>query len=301
MSSNSTVPLTSAFPSGLALLGGIPTQSQDLVASGIFLLAYIVLSPIVIFRLVKRSTRCWALIRPAAFVQARIATFFIRVVMSKGNYASGWFIAEQITLLSGFVLICEPALTILRAHVEQSGSGERILTDKDRLISKVLRLLQVALIIALGLGVYTGTKFGDLNDSKTLSQVENYRDANALICLGVTIVIGIVAMVVQVSDSLELRNTAWIVVLAALLTIPSAYKLILYKSSPPNPVGAINKALFYILASIPEFLVAGMYLSTNLIEKFGVSPIGSRGNSDRQERLEMGNQQWKPMLSTSRA
>lgn len=65
-------------------------------SSIIFLIAYATLAPLVIFRLIKRETRCWVLIRPALFVQTRIGTWIIRAVMSKGNYASGWFIAEQV-------------------------------------------------------------------------------------------------------------------------------------------------------------------------------------------------------------
>lgn len=126
--SNST--LSDIFPSGLTLTGGIPIKSQDLGAyvcqfhnliylpsflltlcssnrSVAFTLAYFVLLPLAVWRLASSSSRCFALIRPAIFVLARIGTYAVRARISQGHYEKGLFIAEQVCspLTCVFVLL----------------------------------------------------------------------------------------------------------------------------------------------------------------------------------------------------
>jgi hypothetical protein len=64
----------------------------------VFAVAYGLLLPAFALRLLNPSSRCVVLLRPAAFVLARIPTFAIRANMSEGHYNPGLFIAEQVRL-----------------------------------------------------------------------------------------------------------------------------------------------------------------------------------------------------------
>ncbi|KAM0745804.1 hypothetical protein T439DRAFT_384601 [Meredithblackwellia eburnea MCA 4105] len=224
MSSN----LTSIFPPGISLTGGIPIKSQDLGASVIFTMIYLVIFPLAVWRLVASSSRCFALVRPTAFALARIITFVIRAIQADGHYSKGLFIAEQ--------------------------------TPPDRAHRRSYPWYLCRLSVV-------ERQFHDFFD-----------DANAVICLIVTILSGVVAAAAQVKEtpSLPPRSTVYLVAVSALLTISSAYRLFLYEHSPsPNPVGSGTKAAFYIFSSIPEMIVSILYVSLNLNVAFDI-PEGRR-------------------------
>ena len=47
---------------------------------------YVIATPLLIYRLVKKETRCIPLIRPAIFLLARYIMLVLRAIMSKNNY-----------------------------------------------------------------------------------------------------------------------------------------------------------------------------------------------------------------------
>lgn len=139
---------SSGYPTSLALLGGIPVKSQDLAPyafcslalsfrvmpslinshvspnfvtcrSIIFALAYSLLLPVVIWRLVTPASRCLTLIRPAIFISIRIGTFIVRAIQSDGHYETGLFIADQVRLAIATVLPAElhEAHELMRAQL----------------------------------------------------------------------------------------------------------------------------------------------------------------------------------------
>ncbi|KAG8694871.1 hypothetical protein FRC11_001903, partial [Ceratobasidium sp. 423] len=72
------------IPTGFSITGGIPIKSQDLAASIVFIILYVCLIPLAVWRLASRESRTTTMIRPAIFVLVRIATYIMRAVQSNG-------------------------------------------------------------------------------------------------------------------------------------------------------------------------------------------------------------------------
>lgn len=68
-------------------------------SSIIFLAAWALLTPLLVWRFAVRRTRIAVLIRPAVVIVIRIATFVIRALEANGNYATSLFITEQVSRL----------------------------------------------------------------------------------------------------------------------------------------------------------------------------------------------------------
>ncbi|KAM0754320.1 hypothetical protein T439DRAFT_284912 [Meredithblackwellia eburnea MCA 4105] len=270
--------LTSIFPTGISLTGGIPIKSQDLAASVIFTIIYALIFPVAVWRLISSSSRCFALIRPTAFAMARIVTFIIRALQANGNYSKGLFIAEQVLLLCGFILLCEPLLTLIGYHMMRNTVPH---PGQGAMLNRIHRLLQLALTIALILGIYAGSQLASVSSttsSSSISTIKDCRDANAIICLIVTVLSAVVSLAAQAKErpALPIKSTIYLVAISALLSISSAYRLFLYEHSPsPNPVGSGTKAAFYLLSSVPEVVVSILYISLNLNTAFEI-PEGRR-------------------------
>ncbi|GAA5876007.1 hypothetical protein JCM1840_006244 [Sporobolomyces johnsonii] len=284
--------LTDVFPKGFALTGGIPVKSQDLAASIVFIIAYFVLTPLAIWRVLNPASRTLLLIRPVIFLQARIVTFILRAVQANGHYSTGLFIAEQILLLCGFLLICEPLVALVKYHTFQGWvpTGQRGQAPFEWL----LRFMRLALLVAIILGIVTGSEVSsaetDPSDANTLRQC---RWANTIIALVVIVLAMALVLFVHVKKTIPLRSTAYLLVVGALLfkpdlisspqIIPSAYKLAIY-AAPPSPVSAGSKAVFYCLFSLPEFVVTLLYLGVNLEVEFDVREGARKEKWDKDAR-----------------
>ncbi|GAA5888618.1 hypothetical protein JCM5296_001091 [Sporobolomyces johnsonii] len=274
--------LTDVFPQGFALTGGIPVKSQDLAASIVFIIAYFVLIPLAVWRVLNPASRTLLLIRPVIFLQTRIVTFILRAVQSNGHYSTGLFIAEQILLLCGFLLICEPLVALVKYHTFQGWvpTGQKGQAPFEWL----LRFMKLALLVAIILGIVTGSEVSsaetDPSDANTLRQC---RWANTIIALVVIVLAMALVLFVHVKETIPLRSTAYLLVVGALLIIPSAYKLAIY-ASPPSPVSAGSKAVFYCLFSLPELVVTLLYLGVNLEAEFDVREGARKEKWDKQAR-----------------
>lgn len=277
--------MSDSFPAGLALTGGIPLKGQDLAASIIYLVAYVILFPIASWRLYSKSSRCWSLVRPFVFILARIVTYIFRALQANGNYAEPLFIGEQILLLCGFILLCEPLLTLLGYHMMRNVVPS---ASKGTILVRIQLLLKVALTVALILGVYAGAEFGSLDQPSTLSTVKTCRNVNAIICTVVTALAVLVAIASQFKESprLPVRWTVFLVAVSGLLVIPSAYRIVLYTGPVPGEEHVGTKVAFYCLFSLPEFLVATLYVSVNLNDAFEI-PAG-REKEKVQKQMKNG-------------
>ncbi|KAI5477000.1 hypothetical protein MNV49_006958 [Pseudohyphozyma bogoriensis] len=270
------------FPSNIALLGGIPTKSGDLAPSIIFLLCYFAITPIAVYRIITPSSRCFTLIRPVIFILVRIATFIVRSVQAAGTETKNIFIAEQILLLCGFILICEPLVTLTKYHVTRNMPPSE---GKGTLWHRVMRLLQIALMIALILGISAGTSFSSLSDPSKESSVKSQRDANAIICLIITFLCGIVAVGGFFLEKLPLKPTLHLVGAATFLTVASLYKIVVYeKHTPPNPTSSGTKAAFYIFSSLMELVVVWSYVFFNIKEEFDVAGAREKESIEKSMR-----------------
>ncbi|GAA5828399.1 hypothetical protein JCM11251_006227 [Rhodosporidiobolus azoricus] len=168
---SNTVALSEIWPFGLTLTRDKPIKMHQVPGLGSrsvdhLHLAFVLLLPLAIWRWSCPSTRTWTLLRPSIVFVVRIATYAIRAVEANGNYSEGLFIAEQILLLVGLLPLVEPIVVLLRAHVRrnwtpvppaQAGEVQR----EVGLMTRALRILQAAVLVALILGFVAGAKAGD--------------------------------------------------------------------------------------------------------------------------------------------
>lgn len=265
---------SASLTSGVSLLGGVPLKSQDLAASIVFAIYYLALAgPLAAFRLWSPATRSTLLIRPAIFTLARSATFVIRAVQANGQNAdTGLYIAEQILLLCGFVLLCEPLLQLAAFHITRHVAPT---AERGGHAPKVVILLRLCILAALVLGIYAGSQMGSVigasgDNSSSLNTLRTCRDVNAILCLVVTASVGLTVLFWHLTPrghGLPARATLLILALATLLSISSGYKLYIYEKSPAvSPVAAGAKVAFYCLSALPEALATALFLGVNIVE-----------------------------------
>ncbi|GAA5852679.1 hypothetical protein JCM8547_002587 [Rhodosporidiobolus lusitaniae] len=272
-SSDAESSLANSWPAGLTLTGGIPTESQDLAASIVFAVAFLLLLPLAILRFAQPATRTWVLLRPTIVATLRIATYIIRAVEAKGNYSEGLFIAEQVLLLSGLIPLVDPIVSLLRAHVKRNWipepparAGEE--QKKRTMLDRALRVLKLAVLVAIILGIVSGVKAGNaINDPDQASQLKTYRYATIGLTLFIIGVSALVCCAVHVRDGLPLRGTLFILLACGILLIPNLYKLVTALHHPSMLSGG-TKAAFYLLSAWPEHLCILLYLWPNLNEMF---------------------------------
>ncbi|GAA6027804.1 hypothetical protein JCM8097_001726 [Rhodosporidiobolus ruineniae] len=275
MSSSSIDSLADAFPKGFSLTGGVPLEKQDLAASIIFTIAFVLLLPAIVWRWSRRCSRTWLLLRPTLVAMFRIATYIIRAIESKGNYSEGLFIAEQVLLLAGLVPLLEPLVGLLRSHVRRYWTPvpPSQQTEEQRrgdLLARALRILQLAVFVALILAIVAGTKAGSAtSDPNSADELRHYRYATiglSIFILGVT---AIVNGAIFLRDSLPLSGTLYIFGMCGLLLIPNVYKLVV-SLHPPGMFSVGTKTAFYLLSALPEWLAIVLYFSVNLNDLFAV-------------------------------
>ncbi|CAE6483003.1 hypothetical protein ACGC1H_003463 [Rhizoctonia solani] len=239
------------LPPGFSITGGIPTKSQDLAASVIFIIAYACLIPLTAWRLASKASRSRTLIRPAIFVLVRTATYVIRALQSNGNYSQTLFIVEQVLLLAGFPIICEALLSFLEYHITRTHTSP----EQGQTTQRVCRLLKLALIAALVLGVIAGTQTSNaINDPSKASQIRTLRNANAALCLAIVLGIIVVVLIAQCHKNLPIQPTVLLVFMAGCLAVAGAYRLALIHTSSP-PLAMSTKVKFYVLLGLMEWAV----------------------------------------------
>ncbi|KAI5481633.1 hypothetical protein MNV49_002859 [Pseudohyphozyma bogoriensis] len=203
------------------------------------------------------------LIRPAIFVIARVATFSVRAYQADGHYQKTTFIAEQILLLCGFVLICNPLLQLVGFHITRNSlpsAGGRSLE------TTILRLMELALMAALGLGIYAGTLIGDVGSHPDkINTLKTCRDINAYICAALTAVACLVVVLFTLTSRLPVMQSLHLVIMGVLLCIASVYKIVIYlKDPPPDSTAAGTKLAFYVFSSVSEVIVSILLFAFNL-------------------------------------
>ncbi|KAG9103894.1 hypothetical protein FRC06_007141 [Ceratobasidium sp. 370] len=239
------------LPTGLSITGGIPTKSQDLAASIIFIIAYACLIPLAVFRLAKKESRSTTLIRPAIFILVRLATYVMRAVQANGNYGQTLFIVEQVFLLAGFPIICEAILSLLEYHITRTHTSPK----QGQVTQRVVRVLRLALVAALVIGIVAGTQYSsDLSDPSKLNNLRTLRNVNAGLCLGIVLGVIVVVVVAHVHKNLPVQPTIMLVFMAGCLVIAGAYRLAMIHTTSP-PLAVSTKVKFYVLLSLMEWLV----------------------------------------------
>ncbi|QRV74436.1 proteophosphoglycan protein [Ceratobasidium sp. AG-Ba] len=248
------------LPSGLSITGGIPIKSQDLAPSIIFIVAYAILIPLAVFRIVRKESRSTTLIRPAIFIVVRIATYILRALQANGNYAEALFIVEQVFLLAGFPIICEAILSLLESHTTRTHTSSK----QGQITQRVTRLLRIALLVALIIGIVAGTQYSSaLSDPSKLDTLRTLRNVNAGLCLAIVIGVIVVVLVAQVHKNLPIQPTILLVFMAGCLVVAGAYRLAMIHTTSP-PLSIATKAKFYILLTLMEWLVTATLFAFNV-------------------------------------
>ncbi|CAE6482118.1 unnamed protein product [Rhizoctonia solani] len=269
-------------PTGFSITGGIPTKSQDLAPSIIFIIAYACIVPLAAWRLTSKASRSTTLIRPAIFVLVRIATYIMRAVQSNGNYSETLFIVEQVFLLAGFPIICEAILSLLEYHITRTHTSPK----QGQITQRVCRLLKLALLVALILGIVAGTKMSSaITDPTKAPQLRALRNANAALCLAIVLGIIVVVLFAQFHKSLPIQPTALLVFMAGCLTIAGAYRLALIHTSSP-PLTTSTKAKFYVLLALMEWAVTLALFVVNARVVFAEDLAKEKKKAAKEGRLD---------------
>ncbi|KAG8751050.1 hypothetical protein FRC12_012623 [Ceratobasidium sp. 428] len=239
------------LPAGLSITGGVPTRSQDLAPSIIFVIAYACLIPLAGFRLAKKESRSTTLIRPAIFILVRLATYIMRAIQANGNYRQTLFIVEQVFLLGGFPIICEAILTLLEYHITRTHTSPK----QGQITQRAIRILRLALLAALIIGIVAGTQYSsDLSNPSKLNSLRTLRNVNAGLCLAIVLGVIFVVLVAHFHKNLPVRPTLLLVFMAGCLVVAGAYRLAMIHTTSP-PLAVATKAKFYVLLSLMEWLV----------------------------------------------
>ncbi|KAM0746090.1 hypothetical protein T439DRAFT_384355 [Meredithblackwellia eburnea MCA 4105] len=246
--------VSSPFPTGVTLLGGIPTHTQDLAGSIIFLVLYLALMPLVGYRLASSKARCFALLRPSIFVGIRVATFAVRIYQTKGHYEIGYFIAQQILLLSGFILLCEPLVTLTVGHISRFTSRK---SQRWRITRLYGLFLEVTLMGCIGISAASAGQYSSLKNSNDISSavstIKALRDASVAVTLAILFQLQLVLGFFHFRDYLPGWPTVHIIGTASLLNITLVYRIILFTITI-NPLGTTTKVTFYIIFALLEYV-----------------------------------------------
>ena len=160
--------------------GGFPTH-KDLAPSIIFLAAYALTTPLLIFRLVRSQDRTVLLVRPSVFVAARFGMLVVRIIMAKGTYSLGLLIAELVLVSVGFLFLIEPCVSLWSRNIKWTLHTQA----EPRWVKRIRTLLTVALLAAISISAASGAL---INNAYTqpggIDKVKHMREAGYILSLG---------------------------------------------------------------------------------------------------------------------
>ncbi|GAA99053.1 uncharacterized protein L969DRAFT_427502 [Mixia osmundae IAM 14324] len=249
-----------------SLSGGIPNNAQDFAASIIFTVAFAVLIPICIFRLVVKETRTRILIRPLIFCLTQAVAYGMRAAIANGSTSTGIYEASEILLLAGFSAICEPIPALLTRVAGKYSKGASQHAE-NRLQQRVLLLCRLAITVALILGIVASTDISANESQSTMNSIKQYRIANAALIIGAISTSAIIAVNLISARLLQIRAVVVLVIQCALLIITAAYKLGSTLDRPAN-FSRSGKIVFYILTGAVEWLATLIFFAVNINQFF---------------------------------
>lgn len=249
----------------------------------IFTIGYVALTAVALWRAFRPSSRTAVLIRPLIFIALRLGTYAVRIAQSTGHYGIALFITEQVLLLSGFILLIEPLLSLTFFHVTRFNSVDQ----PARRLERLFRWLRVLIVASLALGIYAGTQMGDPD---AVTRVKVCRDVNVVICLAVTLFAGVFNVSRQLRDPrLPYLQTAHLIAIAVLLTLASAYRLELYANDHvPDSLHRGTKIAFYLLSALPEFVATMLFVAFDLNMEFDIPAARRRKREAKAMRKNGG-------------
>ncbi|EIM86800.1 uncharacterized protein STEHIDRAFT_147275 [Stereum hirsutum FP-91666 SS1] len=262
-----------------SIAGGLPTVSQDIAPSVIFLILYFVTNAVCIWRMISQYRKplrmLLSFIRIQLFESVRVVTMILRIVGAV-NYTNtlkgtasineSLIIAEQILLSVGYLMIASTLIKLTAFH-EARGTGG-VIPKQRRTVTGVLDL---AIIVAIIFGIIAGTNYSkSLTDASTANSVRNDRKISAIIVLVVlALLIGYNALLSTRPD-LPRKTSFWLIICSALLIVVPAYRLAQTLNPPSDSDSTGQKVAFYILQVAMEWLASTAILAVNAKEWCGV-------------------------------
>ncbi|TFY74623.1 hypothetical protein EWM64_g9388 [Hericium alpestre] len=269
------------------LSGGLPNSHQDTLPSIIFLALFGATSLLCLFRLLRtyRSPTRLLLtfVRMQLFELVRVATFVVRL-MGIANYravtkGSGTFnetllIVEQVLLSIGYLMPASTLVKLAGYHSSRREGGDVVGGVKRN----ITRLMELALMGAIVLGILAGTKVSKAQtDASAAQSVKTERTISAII---VTVVLALLVLFcarVSTARDTPASTSVWLGGTGLVLIVVPIFRL--YSTGHPpadsNSTGA--KAAFYILQVSVEWLVGASLLAVDAKAWCGIEDAGYVG------------------------
>ncbi|TFY60444.1 hypothetical protein EVG20_g7414 [Dentipellis fragilis] len=284
--------MSSSFENSTSLLtGGMPTKSQDIAPSVVFIALYTATSIFAAIRLMQYVGTPFfrTYIRIMVFELVRLATFIVRIIAAvnysnaldgKGSFKDSYIIAEQIFLGIGFVI---PTSTIVRL-VEAHSNRDDAETSQKRILFRVMDLVLLAAVI---LGIVAGTSFSSaLTNASDRHTVKIERRVNSVVSAVATMLVLILlvaySLYISANPRLPRSTTTWIGITAIVLLVVPIYRIAVISHPPSNSQTTGNKIAFYVLQISFEWVVGLSLVAFNAISMCG---LGARTDYSTSEGM----------------
>ncbi|WVW80017.1 hypothetical protein I302_101990 [Kwoniella bestiolae CBS 10118] len=250
--------------------GGFPT-SRDFAPSLVYLIAYTLTLPVLFYRLVRRSSRSFMLLRPCIFVASRFGALILRIMMSKRPYGLNETIAELVLISIGYIFLIDPFIQCWKRNIE----GNVPVTARPQWL-KPLRLILSALLICcvvftIAAGAVTSDAF---KSSEWLDVVQGLRETSYVLTLVVLVFLATITLITHFYFDLPILKTFYILIPTLCLFVVAVYRIVHGHVNNPNaPIRSL--AAFWILQMLFEFIAYIFVIAVSLPDFFPVETPGS--------------------------
>ncbi|KAH7094228.1 hypothetical protein BKA62DRAFT_834265 [Auriculariales sp. MPI-PUGE-AT-0066] len=252
-----------------AVGAGIIPSRDDFVPSIVFIVLYAPLIPLVIWRWLKRETRCTALIEPSIFLAVRIASLGLRVHLSKHRPTAGIIAAESVLMTAATVLIAGSIIGQVRNLLKawgpkpsNDGGPSAKLSPSQRALANIALLMRLGLLASLAMSVYSGTQTSGAMHGETdkLATLAKLRKGSSLVIFIVILLALAAVALLNTRHGLPRRPTLFLGTTSTLLLVTAIYRV-----QSAFRITASNTTTALWCASIaPEYVVAVAILIVNL-------------------------------------
>ncbi|EJU04448.1 hypothetical protein DACRYDRAFT_20972 [Dacryopinax primogenitus] len=260
-----------------AISGGLPTR-PDLAPSIVFIVAYfLLLFPTIWRAYTYRRPRMllFTFIRLVLFLVIRIATFALRAdeaVTAELPFnplpSLNIFIAEQILLGVGFIVMLDLMVVFLQSHISRTDvpledETEFAQANRAPILRYFITILHASLIAAIAMGIVAGAMYSSAvsNPSKndTVKALRIASTSIALIVVGFIVIISLLLLIRF--PHLGVQRTLYLFITGGLLLVIPAFRLstsVATHTSLTDLISTATRVKFYILQAMVEWIVAAL-------------------------------------------
>jgi len=291
---------------------------DDFAPSILFAILYALLSPLMLYRMFHRRSRCTLLIGTAIFSIERIVIFSLRAVQSKNDsfrFSGGLTSYMQISFGMGFIGIASDAVKLARCLLVNATYGPEkyfqspAAATKEGLVPpptadtpdqprvrtwcrRVANLMGLAFLTAIILEAIANSNYSKVfNSQKDANMTAVLRVASSAVAVALSCVV--VCMTLWGLLKLP-RVGKWGVAIIGttytLVVIIGIYRLSVMgnRTTSLSAPDALNtpraKAAFYILHVLPEWLASVILFGNNIRKSFGTGLTGDWRYQDETEK-----------------